>query len=480
MDILDPQRRAHPISYRKVLAFSFVLVAAAVPAGRAFAISIPPNTWVAQSAPAQVLPPGRHGAYEGRGWNHLRYVPRSQQMILYDGYVEPPDYPDGNIYANSLWRYDPVSNRLTLEKLSHWTRAGGVTVPLPANSGDPTPYDRHSYAAIVYVESKNSIYLWSGANNSVESNYIGDLWSYSLTDRSWRSIPGPHPFTVFEQAMVYDPFIEKLVLFGAANQGYRDGANTFLFDLKAELWTDAAPVVSPAPRTGQSLCFDPVRRVTWMFGGGDGTAGNELWFYDARANTWSQAPRAGDWPDSRRFASMAYDSRHNIILVWGGVNGGDGSFADTWVLDPGTRRWTKLAPAASPTNDSRNYAEDLDYDAAHDVFVLNRNGQFWLFRYAGPGGAGGAGGVDFRVVSSNPARSETRMRFTLNREADVRIDLVDSLGRRISNLVHGRYPAGDHQVDWAGMPARRTASGVYYLRFASEGHVLKRRLVIVR
>jgi hypothetical protein len=481
MHLLPCLRRAHTLLLPALLLSATDF---SIPDVTRAAIPIPANTWVAQPAARQVLPSGRSGSYESRGWNHLRYDSVSGQMVLFDGYAEPPQYPLGNIYANSLWGYDPAANRLTLLKLSHWTRTDAGTVSLPENSTDPTPFDRHSYSAIVYVASRNAVYMWSGANSSIPDGYIGDMWSYSFAQHAWRPIPGPHPFTVFEQAMVYDPDLEKLVLFGGSDRGYHDGDKTYVFDLKSELWTDAAPVVTPAPRAGQTLCFDAARRVTWMFGGAiNGQPTNELWRYDARANTWTQAPASGDWPDPRRFANMAYDTRHDIMLLWGGVSGSDANFSDTWVFHPSSGTWEKRAPSQSPPGEPHNYAEDMDYDPANDVFVLNHAGKFWLFRYAGgpgPDAPAAASAVQFRLLSSNPARKETRMSFTLAREAEVRIDLVDSVGRRVSTLVHGRYPAGEHQVDWAGGSSRRASSGVYYVRFAADGRVLTRRVVLVR
>jgi len=480
MDILASPRRPHTSFPGALLALVSLFL---LPVPSAAALSIPANTWVALKAPTQVLPSGLGGSYQGRGWNHLRYDSVSRRMVLFDGYNEPPVYPLGNIYANSLWSYDPVKNQLSLEKLDHWTHTSTGSGPLPENVADPTPYDRHAYACLVYVASHDAVYLWSGANSNIPDGYIGDMWSYSFAQHAWRPIAGPHPFTVFEQAMAYDPFLEKLVLFGGSDRGYHDGDKTYVFDLKSELWTDVAPVTTPAPRAGQTLTFDSARRVTWMFGGAiNGQPTNELWQYDARANTWAQVAASGEGPSPRRFASMAYDSTHDVVLLWGGVTGSNAALTDTWVLHPNSRSWEKLSPATAP-DPLVNYAEDMDYDPANDVFVMNQSGKFWLFRYAGEPvsvATTQAHGVQLRLLSSNPARGQARMSFTLSRDADVRIDLVDSLGRRVATLVQGRYPAGEHHVDWAGGTPRRSASGIYYVRLTAEGRVLTRRVVLVR
>ena len=41
-----------------------------------------------------------------------------------------------------------------------------------------------------------------------------------------------------------------------------------------------------------ALVYDPIRRVSWMFGGGAyPNPGNELWSFDAASKTWSRV-----WP----------------------------------------------------------------------------------------------------------------------------------------------------------------------------------------
>lgn len=185
--------------------------------------------------------------------------------------------------------------------------------------------------------------------------------------------------------MAYDQRHGKLVLFGGAATDYGGSTHTYLFDLASETWSAPSLTSEPSTRYGQTLVYDPARAVVWMFGGGPyGQAANELWYFDAQADTWSQVPASGSWPDPRRFANMAYDTKRNRILLWGGVTASDAQLTDTWAFDPASRVWRQLSPAASPPGDTHNFAEDMDYDPVNDLFVLNRSGTFWLYR---PGGA---------------------------------------------------------------------------------------------
>jgi len=348
------------------------------------AISIKSNQWVKQAAPLQGALLNFTGTFEARGWNHMLYDPVGKRMVLYDGYIDATR--PTSIYANALWTYDPLANRLSLEAVSNWARQNGVTVPLAQNITDPTPYDRHSYSCIALVPEKNRLYLWGGANNSVASNYLGDTWVYDFGTRKWREIAAvTHPFTVFEQVMTYDPGTHQLVVAGGADAAYHSGNQAWLFNVDTETWQMASTPGAPPARMSQSMVFDPVRRVSWMFGGGTyPNAGNELWSFDAAARTWLKIIPQGAVPPPRRFAAMAYDSRHDVVLLWGGMRDDATRFNDTWIFRPSTRRWTLLSPAVAVPSDAYN-AEDLAYDPDNDVFVLHQGNDFWLFRYA-PGG----------------------------------------------------------------------------------------------
>ncbi len=368
------------------LIVAVALLAGSCPAHAA--ISIPANQWVKQPTPSQVLLPGFSGTFSPRGWSHMLYDPNGQRMVIWDGYQDATR--PYSIYANALWTYDVVNNRISLESVNNWTWQNNATVPLPAEATTPTPYDRHSYAAIAIAPDKNRLYLWGGANNTISYDWVADTtWTYDFGTHTWRGIGNDptHPFSVFEQTMVYDTVNRKLVLFGGATGGYASGDRAWLFDVDAETWADASAVVEPVARMSQSMVFDPVRRVSWMFGGGYPypNPGNELWTYDAAARTWQQINESAGVPPARRFGAMAYDSQHDIILLWGGILNDTTPYNDTWVLHPATQQWQQLTPVASPPAPSTSalpYSEDLAYDPVNNVFVLHQNGDFWLYRYA--------------------------------------------------------------------------------------------------
>ena len=87
-------------------------------------------------------------------------------------------------------------------------------------------------------------------------------------------------------------------------------------------------------------------------------------------------------------------------------------------------------------------------------------------------------GAATRLVSAfpNPTRGAATVRFELAAAADVSLDIVDLLGRRVATLENGALAAGPHEVALgADLPA-----GVYVVRLVADGVVSTSRLTVVR
>ncbi len=84
--------------------------------------------------------------------------------------------------------------------------------------------------------------------------------------------------------------------------------------------------------------------------------------------------------------------------------------------------------------------------------------------------------------SPNPFAASTRLRFLLDRERDVRIEVLDVTGRRVATLVDGPLGEGSHAVDWDGRDAegRPAAAGIYFCRLTAGDITLARRMVLKR
>jgi photosystem II stability/assembly factor-like uncharacterized protein len=82
----------------------------------------------------------------------------------------------------------------------------------------------------------------------------------------------------------------------------------------------------------------------------------------------------------------------------------------------------------------------------------------------------------------NPFNASTTIAYTLSREADVRVSIVDVQGRRVATLVDASRTPGAHEVRWHARDAagRPVGTGVYWYRLESGRQVEAGKLMIVK
>ncbi len=82
----------------------------------------------------------------------------------------------------------------------------------------------------------------------------------------------------------------------------------------------------------------------------------------------------------------------------------------------------------------------------------------------------------------NPFVQETRFSVSTDGAADADVAVFDVLGRRVSSVFHGRLPSGTTELKWNGRrdDGTRAVAGVYFYRLEMRGHVVSRRLILLR
>jgi hypothetical protein len=150
--------------------------------------------------------------------------------------------------------------------------------------------------------------------------------------------------------MAYDAARANVVLFGGYAGGTSLLGDTWMWD--GSRWTEQHPAVSPSSRAGAQMAFDPVSRLTVLFGGGSGgTPHDDVWTWDG--TTWAQkradspavTPGAAPSPDAtyptyRGGIGIAFDAAvGKLVLITAGSDGGQPSTTpDTWAWDGQTWR----------------------------------------------------------------------------------------------------------------------------------------------
>ncbi|GAB5537313.1 MAG: hypothetical protein Rubg2KO_35620 [Rubricoccaceae bacterium] len=87
-------------------------------------------------------------------------------------------------------------------------------------------------------------------------------------------------------------------------------------------------------------------------------------------------------------------------------------------------------------------------------------------------------GWGFVSVQPNPVASTAQIRYRLAAPSQVRIEVVDLLGRTVATLVDGAERAGDQGVEWD--IAAEHPAGLYLVRLQADGREWTQRLVVTR
>lgn len=139
--------------------------------------------------------------------------------------------------------------------------------------------------------------------------------------------------------IVYDPAEQRLLLVGGSRNG-ATRARFYAYDGKR--WTSLRADPGPCNRAWHAMAFDPKTASLVLFGGKRNRALGDTWIF--RGGSWSRGP-AG--PPARYGTKMVYNADSGRMVLFGGTDGSR-TFNDTWVFDPGTRKWSRLSPGRSP------------------------------------------------------------------------------------------------------------------------------------
>jgi len=204
-----------------------------------------------------------------------------------------------------------------------------------------------------------------------------DTWTWDGTNWTEQH-PATHPSARFFTIMAYDPALNKAILFGGITCPQQC---TYLNDTWAwdgTNWTQITTPVSPPARIGASLAYDATSQQFVLFGGNYVDSGgvrhflSDTWLFDG--TNWTQAtPLTSPSPRSGDSNRLTYVPANNGLLMFGGYDGNPRN--DTWLWDGSN--WNALAPATSP-GPSEDPAITYDSTTATAVLYLFES-QTWTW-----------------------------------------------------------------------------------------------------
>ncbi len=77
----------------------------------------------------------------------------------------------------------------------------------------------------------------------------------------------------------------------------------------------------------------------------------------------------------------------------------------------------------------------------------------------------------------NPFNPTTKIEYAVTETQDVKIEVFDSIGRKVATLVNNQMPAGFYSVDFDGSGL---ASGVYIYRIVTDNTVSSKKMVLIK
>jgi hypothetical protein len=180
----------------------------------------------------------------------------------------------------------------------------------------------------------------------------------------------------YEAAVAYDPQTRLVIRWGGHNQGGggEQNAETWAFDPVTSRWTLKEPNTSPpGVCCAQQNVFDPVHGWFLRFPAFSGSHGwqwfreiylnnSSLWHYDPGKNVWRDM-RPLPAPRVSPLRCAAWDSDHQVVVVFGG----EGNQEGTLVYDPHSNTWTRRHPKTQPPHRSGG---NMAYDEARKLHIL--------------------------------------------------------------------------------------------------------------
>lgn len=184
-----------------------------------------------------------------------------------------------------------------------------------SNLDEPIPMMYHS---LVYHDNSENVLLFGGVSKHGWVSDISEVWEYNSQSSDWTKLceyEAISDSTVHAQSPVYDKESNRIIVFNSQGE-------TWAFHLDSKNWKNMRPDLAPTPRCGHNMSYDSESDRVILFGGFgcksiEDPIFDDTWIYDYNSNKWTQMSPLKS-PSNRMYASMAYNSKEDITILWGG------------------------------------------------------------------------------------------------------------------------------------------------------------------
>lgn len=171
----------------------------------------------------------------------------------------------------------------------------------------------------------------------------------SISSLQWNQSYFVRPPARYYTAVAYDSQSERLILFGGVIPLFEPfieggaptiwGNDTWVYHYTTNTWQKMSPSSSPPSRQNAIMAYNSKTDRIILFGGANesGTL-NDTWAYDYESNTWTNLNPVGGIPPYEAPAGI-YDEENDRLLVFNN---------DTWSYDYSTNIWTNVNSPTKP------------------------------------------------------------------------------------------------------------------------------------
>ena len=225
-------------------------------------------------------------------------------------------------------------------------------------------------AAMAYDSARRVCVLFGGGTNVFQHEIpFNDTWEWNGSVWTLRQANDPaatdRPPPLDFPRMAYDRVRGRTVLVASTERvGGEVNPVTRTWEWDGSNWSVRA--TAPPPRFQPAMAYDPVRRVTLLYGGTAYANGrlDDTWTWDG--TNWTRMAASG--PPARDEHAMAFDARRRVMVMFGGSAGGAGDeVSDTWEWNG--QSWS-LRPFASRFGLSGRRLHHMWYDAADERVIV--------------------------------------------------------------------------------------------------------------
>lgn len=279
--------------------------------------------------------------------------------------------------GDDTWLYDLDAR--TWERIAggHTGRGGAG----PARDPGLAPGPR-CHQGVAVDRSTGQVFLMSGWFNAPDGGHVyRDVWLLDLAARSWRALPqvGSTP-AISDVEPVFHVGLGRFLFLSTRDAWAMDPAGGELERLPNPVVVDERRAPLGGGTTGQAMTwYDPDTDLVLRFGGFrgrgvvDGDARTErtaeVFVYGHDLGVWVLRDPVTPAPSPRVRGAVAYDTRRDRSVLFGGITGGlDERASDLWAYATLENRWTSLR-ASNPPGPRGGYF-GMAYDEERDVFVV--------------------------------------------------------------------------------------------------------------